>query len=416
MAREINIAQTGLRVVIVDNPSELDGLENQWDALFLTSPSATPPLRWKWVTQWWHAYGDQYGDGGAGLRIITIYKADRLIGILPLYEGYQSIAGFKIRRLTFITAGAAEFEETSVDYLDLLYAPGEEASCLTAIAGVLRNPRLLRWDQLHLPSISHQSPLPSLFGKWRHARSVERGHCHLFDMNGGFESYLLRLSGENRRQARKALREVEKEGLQFEIAKDPAQADMFFDQMVQLHRSRWTSKGKAGSFSPRHAAFHRAVLLAGVASGDVIIARLCKGQSPLAVIYAHRVGAKLHCMQQGVNTENVGRVRSPGNAAWLLLMRYMADHGITLFDHLKGTTTFKERYGTGTHVLVEVQAVRMNLRWMSYCVARFCVRVLRRLGKMADHRGTHAADPSGPGSNSNSGADSVPELAGAMET
>jgi CelD/BcsL family acetyltransferase involved in cellulose biosynthesis len=186
--------------------------------------------------------------------------------------------------------------------------------------------------------------------------------CHLFDMTGGFEAYLNRLSHENRRQARKMLREVEREGLRLEVAEDAVQAQSFFGEMVELHRQRWTAVGKQGSFAPRHAEFHSNLAALLVPRGDAVIARLSKDDKALAVVFGYRVGEKLHCYQQGVAL-GIGRVRSPGTACWLLLMQRLASEGVTVFDHLRGTTAFKERFGTGTAPLAEIHVIRPSLRW-----------------------------------------------------
>jgi CelD/BcsL family acetyltransferase involved in cellulose biosynthesis len=388
----------GLEVAIVDSEAQLDGLESKWNELFATSPAAAPPLRWNWVRCWWRLYGDFYGERGRGLRVLTVWRGSQLIGVLPLYLRRRNIAGLTVRCLIFTSTGAAEFEDICTEYLDLLYAPGAGEQCVQAIAPVLRHSPRLQWDKLELLDMPQASPLTALSrgfaGPLCRVRQNRLSRCHIFDMTGGFEEYTRRLSAMSRRNVKRVLEQVERCGAEFEVAGDAGTADVFFDEMVALHRRRWNAKGKFGSFAPRHAEFHRALARAGTASGEVGIARLSYRNTPLAVVYGHRVGAKFHCYQQGVDTNRTAGIHSSGNAAWFLLMKQMAERGVTLFDHLKGTSTFKERFGTGTEPLVDLRFTRLNFRTTAYAAADVSLRAARKAFRAA-RRAVNAAPPTG---------------------
>src|SRR5437899_253698 len=113
-------------VDVVRDSGGLDSLETEWKALFEISPTASPPLRWEWVREWWRIFGPVYGDQGRGLRVITLRREARLVGILPLYLRVKHRSLFGSRRLGFVSTGLDEFEETCTEYLDLLHEPGEE--------------------------------------------------------------------------------------------------------------------------------------------------------------------------------------------------------------------------------------------------------------------------------------------------
>jgi CelD/BcsL family acetyltransferase involved in cellulose biosynthesis len=215
--------------------------------------------------------------------------------------------------------------------------------------------------------------------------------CHLFSMAGGFEGYLQRLSHENRRQARKMLREVETEGMKFDVAADAGRLHLFFDQMIELHRQRWNAAGKPGSFAPRHAEFHRTVSELLLGRGEAIVARLSLDDRPLAVAFGYRTRDKVHCYQQGV-APGVGRVRSPGTAAWLLLMRHQAERGVTVFDHLRGITQFKERFATDQSPLAGLCVTRIGTRTISASAADWMRRAARRARRLFRQAGK-AANP-----------------------
>jgi CelD/BcsL family acetyltransferase involved in cellulose biosynthesis len=369
-------------VATISDAAELGALRTQWDELFADSPTAAPPLRWEWVHTWWNVYGQAYGDRGRGLRILTVRRGSKLIGILPLYRGKKDNGLLSPWRLCFVSTGASDFEETCTEYLNLLHAPGAEGLCLEALGPVISKPSKLGWDELILSDIPAGAALlalaPQIRGPFLRAMATSAGVCHLFSLEGGYEGYLKRISHENRRQARKMLRDFEAEGMRFEVADDAQRLHLFFDQMIELHRQRWAAVGKSGSFAPRHAEFHRKTAELLLARGEAVIARLSHGDRPLAVVFGYRGGDRLHCYQQGV-APGIGRLRSPGTAAWLLLMRHQAERGVTMFDHLRGTTQFKERFATDQDTVTELRVVRLGVRTAAAAALDLAGRAARRL-------------------------------------
>jgi hypothetical protein len=54
-------------VHVVRDVGELEGLKAEWKALFEISPTASPPLRWEWIREWWRIFGPVYPEPGHGL-------------------------------------------------------------------------------------------------------------------------------------------------------------------------------------------------------------------------------------------------------------------------------------------------------------------------------------------------------------
>ncbi len=374
---------SGCEASLISNEAHLEALGREWGALFDVAPTASPPLRWEWVREWWRIYGPVYGNRGRGLRIILIRRGPQLIGVLPLYQMSVS-SPWGARQLRFITTGAAEFEETCAEYLDLLHVPGAVAECIAAVGRLLTDKRSLLWDQLELTDMSVRSPLLGLLeplgvrGTWTRLR--ESGKCYVSDLSGGFETYLKRLSQGARGEARRLLREVERTGMVFELAETAEQSDQYFDQMIALHRDRWASVGKPGSFSARHAEFHRAVARVLVPAGKAILARLSFEGRVYVVTYGHISGDTYHCYQRGVCKET-RPVRSPGTATLLLLMAELARRDIVGYDHLAGPNSFKERFATGEHPLAEIRIVKRNLRYLSTTIGNLARRATAKFAR-----------------------------------
>ncbi len=375
---------SGCEAHLITTDSQLEELQTEWGALFDVAPTASPPLRWEWVREWWRIYGPIYGDRGRGLRIIIVRRGPQLIGVLPLYQ--MSASGpWGARQLRFISTGAAEFEETCAEYHDLLHVPGAAGECVAAVGRALTDGRVLPWDQLDLSEMSVRSPLLGLReplgarGIW--TKLSEPGVCYISDLSGGFEAYLRRLSQGARGEARKLLREVERAGMVFELAASVEEADRYFDQMVELHRHRWTAVGKSGSFSPLHAEFHRSVARALVPAGKAVLARLSLEGRTYTVAYGHLTGETYHCYQRGVCMET-RPVRSPGTATILLLMAELAGHGIVRYDHLAGINSFKERFATAEHPLAELRIVKPTFRYLSTAIGDLARRATTKAARL----------------------------------
>ena len=356
---------TGLQVDISDDVASWDALEPEWGELFEASPTASPPLRWEWLRQWWRVYGPVYG--GRGLRIVTVRRGVHLIGALPLYLRTGHRSPFGAHRLGFVSTGESRSEViTRPEYLDLLHAPDEARACLDAILPALLNPEVGRWDILDLCDIGGDSPL--LAWRDRAPRDIRvvvipRGACPMADLSGGFEAYLGRLSANARQQARRMLRAVESTGIRFEVASTRSDAAQFFDQLVRLHQARWNSSGRPGCFSARRfTEFHHTLAELWVPTGKGVLARLARDGEPLAVLYGFINGTKFDFYQSGVDLRAAGRVKSPGIAAHLALMRCLADRGIMGYDFLLGPSEYKDRLSTTRNSLVCLRLVRPGFR------------------------------------------------------
>ena len=348
-----------------------DGIRDDWDELYAASPSASTPLDFTWLRSWWRSYGPAYGLGG--LRIVTVWRATRLIGAAPLYMRRGTGGPLGVRRLGFIATGEAEFEETCPDYLNILYLPDEEAICVDSVWQAIG---LMAWDHLEFIDLPEGTPLLRTQSVPHNAQRFSRGRCPVADLAGGFEAYLERLSSNSRQQARRLMREGERVGAQFEII-DMDQVAGAFDDLVRLHQERWSADGKPGVFgAPRFVEFQRNLVWQWLPVGRALLARLSLASEPLAVLYGFVTGQTFEFYQSGVRLETTGPLRSPGNLAHLLLMRALTDRGVTAYDFLRGSSSYKERLATRENQLIGVQIWRPTLRTAVYRSARLVWRVI----------------------------------------
>ena len=368
-------ADTAPTVRIISRAADWDAIAADWERLAQASAAAAPPLQFAWLRTWWQIYGPAYAtiqraaDGITGLRLFTLWRGSRLVGALPLYERRGATGVFAPVRLCFLSTGEDEWEETCPDYMNLLASPGEEDVCLQALDNALDT---IEWDCLELPGVPQNSVLASAEG-WKRRRrrcSITAADvCPIANLEGGFETYLQRLSPNSRERSRRLLREVEQNGGVFALATAHTM-EAFFADLVDLHQERWIAQGHAGCFAaPRFTAFHRALLTQWIDGGQALIARLSIGGETVAVLYGFLSQSKFDFYQSGVKTEQRA-LRSPGHAAHLLLMRELSRRGVSRYDFLRGSSRYKAQLATEQVQLVTVEIWRSAMRARAHQTAR----------------------------------------------
>jgi len=360
----------GVTTRTIREEGEWDAVRDDWNTLYAASPYSSVPLDFVWLRAWWRVYGALYGTGG--LRVVTVWRGSQLIGALPLYVSRGVGNSLGARHLRFISTGEEEHEETCPDYLNLLCLSGEEAVCADAI---WREVARMDWDHLEFLDLTEDSPLLRSSALPHDARSFSRGRCPIADLADGFEAYLKRLSLKSRQQARRVLREGERAGAQLEFV-DAGQGAGAFDDLVRLHQERWTLEGKPGAFAAaRFTEFHRNLIQEWLPSGRAVLARLSIASVPVAVLYGFVNGQKFDSYQLGARRDAGSLVHSPGILANLLLMRALAERGVTAYDFLRGSSSYKQRQATRENQLVGVQIWRPTLRAAIHRSGRLAQRV-----------------------------------------
>lgn len=358
---------------LIQTEEEWDALREKWDELYAASPTASTPLDFVWLRSWWRVYQSAFQAGE--LKIIAVWRATRLIGVMPLFmhRGTGGVLG--VRRLGLISTGEAEFEETCPDYLNILCLPGEETVCVDAVWDAIG---LMSWDHLELLDLPEDTPLLQTQQVPHNAQRLSRGTCPIADLTGGFEEYLERQSANSRQQVRRLIREGERAGARFEIIGEDQISDALND-LIRLHQERWTADGKLGVFSaPRFVEFHGNLVRQWQPIGRAVLARLSIASEPVAVLYGFVTGKTFDFYQSGVRVATSDPLRSPGNLAHLLLMRALIERGVTAYDFLRGSSTYKERLATRNNKMVGIQVWRPTLRAMVYRSVRLIQRIVRK--------------------------------------
>lgn len=372
---------SGLTARVIRTTAEWRQLEPAWKALWAASETASPPLRWEWLWEWWRLYGDAYADPQGGLWVIAVERGASLVGALPLYVARKGSEPFAPRILRFLSTGEARSEETCAQNLDLLHVAGEAPACRAAIASVLRSYKPKLWDRLVLEPLAPHSPLldwRSDIADARYGSPKRHIQSYLANLDQGFDAYLERLSANSRAQARRLMRSLNVEGITFEVATDKESADAFFEQLVTLHQQRWTSAGEPGVFAaPRFTEFHRSLVRDLVPSGGAILARLAYRTHPLAIVHGYVARNKFDQYLGGTSLDTEIPIKSPGIAAHLRLKSYLADQGFSGYDYLRGDSRQKTQFSTDQYGLRTITLENRKVGALAYFASDNLARAKR---------------------------------------
>src|SRR5687767_14109177 len=103
-------------------------LKSDWQRLFVEA-DCSPFMAWEWMSAWFESFGQKKIP-----FILTAYRKDRLIGILPMILEKQAFLGLRYSRLSFMGARFG-----GADYLDLIAPPVDRADALSAMLEFVQN-------------------------------------------------------------------------------------------------------------------------------------------------------------------------------------------------------------------------------------------------------------------------------------
>jgi CelD/BcsL family acetyltransferase involved in cellulose biosynthesis len=118
------------------------------------------------------------------------------------------------------------------------------------------------------------------------------------------------------------------------------------DRLIELHHRRWEGKGRAHGFSsPEYVGFHRAVMAACLARGQLRLYCLELGGKIAAMLYMYRFRDAIYLMQAGFDPE-LARVK-PGLVLLGWALEQAIEERLRAVDFLKGEHRYKEELASG---------------------------------------------------------------------
>ena len=295
---------------LLDVP-DLNGWTAQWDQLVDSSPLPTPFLRSWWLT----------GAGGTGRHFLLVVDGGRLLGGLALEQRHPLLS------VRMMGDGSL-----CPDHLDLLAAPGHEATAVTLLREWLCRPgeRLLDLKGIRAGS----RLIDALPGRVRRQPVAVAPFAPL---PGSPEAYRAALPAQFRKNLRVSAKRLAAEGVTHQAIRGRAVLPRL-DILRELHQSQW---GSRSGFLPVFDRF-AAGFAAGCAADEVVVHELGNDDLVVATVTAFEVAGRVSLYQSARLTDRRWR-----DATTVLLAAIIDDacaRGLGEVDFLRGDEPYKGRF------------------------------------------------------------------------
>lgn len=330
------VQERGLTTSVVARTEDFDALGAEWNTL-LEQCSASVYQSFEWQRIWWK----YFGEGNAQLHILVLRRAERVIGIAPFFiETTRTLGVLPLRKLAFIGQGPS-------DYLDVLFAKGEEEECAARVAEHLLTQNTL-FDVIHLEDFSERLPNHSFLYDALKSKGFTIDHfineyCPRTLLKENWEKTLASFKIDNRREIRRRSRNIHKNfAVEYEIVTDEKAAVEGIEAFMQLHQHKWTKDGHTGAFGDtRSAQFHRELAQAFARRGWLYLAFLRVNGERVATLYCFRFREDLAVYLTGSSKHADVYRFSPGRVLTAYCMEQAVAQGKKVYDFMRGIEPYK---------------------------------------------------------------------------
>lgn len=361
-ARDSSTPAAALSAVLIDDIERLRALAPEWTGLLERSATNEITLHPDWILSWWAVFGD---SGKRSMRSVAFYDQGVLVGLAPLLARPHTYRpGIPFKRLEMLASGEDEADETCSDYLGIIAAVGHEPAVANAFANALTSGVLGAWDELVLPSMNGEAPLPALLQAALTAKGLlvsleERDTSPYVPLPKTWDAYLASLKPNKRSQLKKSLRALDEwAGNTSELVRVRS-ADRLEEGkriLEAIHRERWGPEGGVYR-SARYRAFHDRVMPLLLEQGALDLGWLSVRGEPVTAFYNLRSNGRVLHYQSGRKLDIPDDVRV-GVTMHALLIRAAIEDGMKEYDFLAGLVQYKMALSLATRPLVSLRAAR----------------------------------------------------------
>lgn len=381
MITRMDMTEPSMQVGVIEDEEGFDALREDWLALEHSDTNSSLFMSWEAQRLWWKHYGK-----GRELRILLARSAGRVVGIWPLYCERQRKAGgiVSIRKLRQMGIGG----DTAPDDLDALLLPEFKAETAVHLVRFVAG-SLKRWDMLELTDVPAASPLlPSLLEELpkigiRVQRSVAKPIVQ-GELPRSFDEYCHSLSSNRRQVMRRKRRKFEAQsGARFMVIQEASELDAAFEELVRLHRLRWSGRTLRPAFSSSEfRSYHREWMHSMLPQGRLRLMSLEIGGKCVAMLYCMQYKKRLNFFQGGFDPTFSSL--SPGDVLMSYAVELAIAEGCTVFDMLKGDHEYKRHFFQQERRNLEIRAFRKGAVNMAYGLRDIWLRY-RPARAAADH-------------------------------
>ena len=293
------------------------------------------PCSADWTEAWLSAYGDLVPHT---FLLARDSETSTLQGICLICEGVGHKEGpIGIRTLHVGPAGEPDSESVCVEYNRLLVAPEFEGAFTKLIVEHLESRS--GFDQWNIDGIA--TAKLAAFHQHESNLQLRVEPAYGFDYAKAKAEKTNVLAQFKSATRRKVKRSIEAwDDLSVEWASTLNEAVDAFNEMVELHQTRWTSVGKPGSYSSkRFTAFHEDLLSKLVPQGRTAFVRVRSGRETIGIVQLFIEHRRALLYQCGWSVGD--KTRSPGVVVDYLAMEECLKQGLDAYDFLAFATQHK---------------------------------------------------------------------------
>ena len=253
--------------VVIDNATEAEGLRPAWEGLLERSAGQELTHTPDWLLTWWRVYGAR---DGRQLRLALFYDADRLIGLAPLlFRRHWHRPGIPFRRLEYLASGERHGHGICSNYLNVIAEAGTEEHVARRLAGALATGELGAWDEVVLPMMAGDGPMPGFLVAAFHeqgipAETTVTDGAPYIPLPSTWDHYLKALPRKHRHNLVRSMRAFEawsKGDARLERVMLPNELEKGKQILIELHHARWEKAGETGVFrAPDFLRFHDQIM------------------------------------------------------------------------------------------------------------------------------------------------------------
>ena len=343
----------GVRTQVVSDLESFERLAAAWDDLLETIGTRHPQLEHDWLAAWWRHFG-----ASDRVRVVLLWRDDRLVAALPLRHARARVAGVPVRELRLL-----ENNETTRG--PVLMARDDADAARTLMAAVMAQPG---WDRLYWRNLADPEGAPRLLaGAARQAGLLATVSQDLMvpvlPLAATWEEFVRSLPRGRRRDMRRARNRAQKRGGYRVIIHQSAGAELeaALGVIRRLAEASWqhTEAGTSVVSRPDFWAFYRDISGRAAREGRLLLAISEVAGEPAGFDLALRSGDTVYLLKTGFDPRF--RACAPGRLQVIALMRHSVETGGRVLDFMGMAEDFKEHWGCQICPQVMLIATRRRL-------------------------------------------------------
>lgn len=340
-----------IEIRVSKTAAAIAALKEDWSLLFSES-GCSPFMSWEWMSAWYEHF-----CVGRDPFVITVYRNNELIGILPMLLHSASHLGIKTPVVSLAGDGAG-----GADHLDIISRPEDQQETFLAALDFIS--KETGAGSIRLANLSADSSAlrigPALCEAAgavhdRYSMSVAALSPQI-DLSMGWTAVLSNCKRASNYKRR--LKQVTGlTGFEFRSVTSAEDIPDAFERFLHLHDQRWEQAGGSElSGHPRLVEFQRD-LVRRLAAGSLIrfdevwIDGACRSSA-----YGLESGGTFYYYNSGYDLDY--RSKSVGLVLLGLSVNAAVDRGIEVYDFLRGDESYKFDWATRTREILDVTLTR----------------------------------------------------------